>query len=159
MRVNHCGEVCAQALYNGQSLTARSSRTTAALDHAAVEETDHLSWCESRIRELDSHVSYLNPFWYAASFGLGAAAGLMGDRVNLGFVAATEENVCEHLEEHLSRLPAEDTRSRAILEQMLRDESGHEQTALELGGARFVPPVKRAMRVVSRLMTRSTYWV
>lgn len=159
MRVNHCGEVCAQALYEGQALTAKSRRTASSLEVAAAEETDHLSWCESRIRELDSHVSYLNPFWYAASFAMGATAGLLGDKVNLGFVAATEENVEDHLDDHLARLPESDTRSRSILQQMKEDEARHGQHALEMGGAIFPEGIKRAMRRVSRAMTTSTYWI
>lgn len=159
MRVNHCGEVCAQALYEGQALTAKSPRTAASLKEAASEETDHLSWCESRIRELDSNVSVLNPFWYAASFSMGAVAGLMGDKVNLGFVAATEEQVEDHLEEHLGRLPAGDERSRAILQQMKEDEARHGQNALDMGGAMFPRAVKSLMRTVSGAMTRTTYWI
>ena len=159
MRVNHCGEVCAQALYEGQALTAKSPQTAASLKEAAEEETDHLSWCESRIRELDSNVSILNPFWYAASFSLGAVAGLLGDRVNLGFVAATEERVEDHLEEHLERLPEGDDRSRIILQQMKEDEARHGQNALDMGGAIFPQGVKKIMHAVSGAMTRSTYWI
>lgn len=159
MRINHCGEVCAQALYSGQALTARNDRTAASLQHAAAEETDHLSWCEDRIRELDGHVSYLNPLWYGASFSLGALAGLLGDRINLGFVAATEEQVEEHLEDHLDRLPTADSRSRTILRQMSEDEAKHGRTALDLGGSRFPPAVKNVMRGISRTMTGSTYWI
>lgn len=159
MRVNHCGEVCAQALYRGQALTAKSGRVSNALEQAAREETDHLAWCEHRIRELDSHVSYLNPFWYGASFAMGALAGVMGDRVNLGFVAATEAEVCRHLNEHLERLPEQDQRSRQIVSQMREDEARHGASALEAGGTRFPAPVLKLMRGVSRLMTRSTYWI
>lgn len=159
MRVNHCGEVCAQALYEGQALTSKSHRTAAALREAAIEETDHLSWCESRLRELDSNVSVLGPFWYAASFSMGAAAGLLGDKVNLGFVAATEEQVEDHLDDHLARLPGADARSRAVLEQMKADEARHGQSALEMGGAVFPSPIKKMMRAVSGAMTRSTYWI
>ncbi|MCB1691361.1 MAG: 2-polyprenyl-3-methyl-6-methoxy-1,4-benzoquinone monooxygenase [Pseudomonadales bacterium] len=159
MRVNHCGEVCAQALYRGQALTAKSGRVAGSLNQAAREETDHLAWCEARIQELGSHVSYLNPVWYAASFAMGATAGLMGDRVNLGFVAATESEVCRHLDDHLERLPEGDDRSRSILSKMRDDEARHESNALEAGGARFPAPVKAVMRGVSKLMTRSTYWI
>lgn len=159
MRINHSGEVCAQALYNGQALTARSSRTAASLERAAVEETDHLSWCEDRIRELDSHVSYLNPLWYAASFSMGAVAGLLGDKVNLGFVAATEEQVEAHLEDHLGRLPKTDLHSRAIIQKMSEDEARHGKSALEMGGAVFPPAIKKLMRRVARTMTGTTYWI
>ncbi len=159
MRVNHCGEVCAQALYNGQALTARDERTSNALKQAASEETDHLAWCEKRLEELDSHVSHLNPFWYAASFSMGAVTGLLGDKINLGFVAATEDQVSKHLADHLKRLPPGDEKSRLILEQMKSDEESHKQTALDLGGAHFPQPVRKVMRAISKLMTRSTYWV
>jgi len=159
MRVNHCGEVCAQALYSGQALTAGSSRVAGALRDAANEEVDHLAWCEQRIAELGSHVSYLNPVWYASSFATGVVTGLLGDRVNLGFVAATEEEVCRHLENHLEKIPEQDEKSRRILLQMRDDEARHEAAALEAGGVRFPGPVKRLMRTVSRLMTRSSYWI
>lgn len=157
MRVNHCGEVCAQALYHGQALTAKSSRVAGAMKQAASEETDHLAWCEKRLSELDSRVSYLNPVWYAGSFAMGALTGLLGDRINLGFVAATEEEVCRHLDDHLKKLPAGDTKSRRVLEQMRADEARHASTAIDSGGARFPAPVKRLMRGVSRLMTTTTY--
>lgn len=159
MRVNHCGEVCAQALYNAQAITARGARVAAAMREAAVEENDHLAWCEERIAELDSHVSYLNPVWYAASFAAGLATGLFGDRVNLGFVAATEEEVCDHLDSHLRRLPATDEKSRKILVQMRADEAKHQTRALAAGGMNFPPPAKRMMQTVSRLMTESTRWI
>lgn len=159
MRVNHCGEVCAQALYHGQALTARSSRTANSLKIAADEETDHLSWCEERIDQLDSHASYLNPFWYGASFTMGAVAGLLGDKINLGFVAATEEEVCRHLDRHLEKLPVADEKSRRILARMREDEARHAASAVESGGAVLPKPVKMVMRSVSRLMTRSSYWI
>lgn len=159
MRVNHCGEVCAQALYSAQAIAARGSRTASAMRQAATEENDHLAWCEQRIAELDSHVSYLNPLWYAASFATGIVTGLMGDRVSLGFVAATEEEVCRHLDGHLERLPPDDSRSRKILEQMRIDEAKHRSGALEAGGAHFPQTVKRLMQNVSRLMTGTTYWL
>lgn len=159
MRINHCGEVCAQALYNAQAITARGSRVAGAMRKAAQEENDHLAWCEQRISELDSHVSYLNPVWYAASFATGIASGLFGDKVNLGFVAATEESVCEHLDSHLQRLPATDTKSRKILQQMRLDEAKHATAALQAGGGRFPEPVKKVMQTLSRLMTGSTYWL
>ena len=159
MRVNHCGEVCAQALYHGQALTARNGRVANAMREAAEEETDHLAWCEARLKELNTPVSRLNPLWYASSFGLGAVAGLLGDKVNLGFVAATEEQVCRHLDEHLEKLPGPDGRSREILQAMRDDEKRHEQTALQKGGLRFPAPIKKLMTGVSQTMTRSSYWV
>lgn len=159
MRVNHCGEVCAQALYQGQALTAKSSQTTAILMQAAEEEMDHLAWCEQRIRELDSHVSYLNPLWYAASFTMGAVAGMLGDRINLGFVAATEQEVCRHLNDHLEKVSANDDKTIAVMRKMREDENGHAATALEQGGMQFPKPVKSMMHLVSKLMTRTTYWV
>jgi 3-demethoxyubiquinol 3-hydroxylase len=159
MRVNHCGEVCAQALYHGQALTSGNAATVNAMQQAASEEADHLAWCQSRLKELDSHVSYLNPFWYAASFGMGALTGLLGDKINLGFVAATEEEVCKHLDRHLAQLPAEDVKSREILTQMRADEQHHRETALAAGGASFPAPIKTIMQNISALMTRSTYWI
>ena len=157
MRVNHTGEICAQALYEGQALTARDARTRAALRIAAREETDHLAWCEERLDELDSRPSVLNPLFYAASYMLGAATGLMGDRVSLGFVEATEAQVCRHLESHLESLPPQDERSRRIVTQMHSDEARHGAAALEAGGVEFPQPVKEAMSLASRLMTESTY--
>jgi 3-demethoxyubiquinol 3-hydroxylase len=159
MRINHCGEVCAQALYNGQALTARDSRTSAVMRQAAREEADHLAWCERRIAELDSHVSFLNPFWYAAAFSMGAMTGLLGDKINLGFIAATEQEVCRHLDEHLEKLPSRDEKSRSVLGQMREDERKHATTAVEHGATRYPKPVKAVMRQVSRLMTRSAYWI
>jgi ubiquinone biosynthesis monooxygenase Coq7 len=157
MRVNHTGEVCAQALYRGQALTANLPTVRDKMDRAAQEEVDHLVWCEERLDELGSHTSRLNPLWYGASFLLGAAAGVAGDRYSLGFVAATEEQVCEHLEDHLQRLPEADIRSRKILRQMLVDERQHGEQALEAGGADFPRPVKKAMTALSRLMTGASY--
>ena len=159
MRINHTGEVCAQALYQGQSLTAGSSKVAAQMEHAALEEVDHLNWCAERIHELDSHVSHLNPVWYAGSFVMGAAAGLAGDRINLGFVAATENLVKQHLDQHLEALPEADLRSKEILQQMREDEEKHEQQATQAGGANFPLPIKRVMKHVSALMTRTTYWI
>jgi ubiquinone biosynthesis monooxygenase Coq7 len=159
MRVNHTGEVCAQALYQGQALTARLPTVREEMREAAAEEVDHLVWCAERLRELDSHSSVLNPAWYGLSFTLGAIAGAIGDRVSLGFVAATEERVCGHLREHLKALPEDDRRSRLILQQMLEDEERHGENALEAGGAEFPAPVKQAMGVVAKVMTRSSYWV
>ena len=159
MRVNHTGEVCAQALYQGQALTARLPDVREEMEQAADEEVDHLVWCEERLEQLGSHTSVLNPLWYGMSFALGAAAGLAGDRWSLGFVAATEERVCRHLEEHLEKLPPDDHRSRRIIEQMLEDERRHGETALEAGGEDFPESVKRAMAEVAKLMTESSYRV
>ncbi|MFZ6048313.1 2-polyprenyl-3-methyl-6-methoxy-1,4-benzoquinone monooxygenase [Pseudomonas sp. CR3202] len=157
MRINHTGEVCAQALYQGQALTAKLPEVRAAMEHAAEEEVDHLAWCEQRLRELGSRPSLLNPIFYGLSFGVGAVAGLVSDRVSLGFVAATEDQVCKHLDEHLEQLPADDARSRAILEQMRTDEEQHATSALEAGGLRFPAPVKFGMTLLSKVMTKSTY--
>ena len=159
MRVNHTGEVCAQALYQGQALTAKLPDVREEMHQAAQEEIDHLLWCEERLRQLDSHTSKLNPAWYGLSFALGAAAGAIGDKWSLGFVAATEERVCGHLRDHLKSLPEEDRKSRLILQQMLEDEQKHGDNALQAGGADFPQPVKDAMTAVSQLMTRSSYWI
>ena len=157
MRINHTGEVCAQALYQGQGLTAKLPDTRQQMERAAQEEIDHLAWCDARLEELHGRTSLLNPLFYAASFGLGAVAGAVGDRISLGFVAATEEQVGKHLDQHLQQLPATDTRSRAVLEQMREDEAHHERWALEAGGVRFPLPVKLGMRLVSKVMTQSVY--
>jgi 3-demethoxyubiquinol 3-hydroxylase len=157
MRINHTGEVCAQALYQGQALTARLGTVRAAMEQAANEEVDHLAWCEQQLKQLDSRPSLLNPLFYGASFTLGAVAGLIGDKVSLGFVAATEEQVCAHLREHLQQLPQQDQSNRAVLAQMLEDEEKHGTVALEAGGARFPRWVKRAMKQASRAMTATTY--
>ena len=159
MRVNHSGEICAQALYQGQALTAREPTARAALEQAAAEETDHLAWTAQRIDELGGRVSVLNPLFYAGSFALGAAAGLLGDKWNLGFLAETERQVEGHLESHLDRLPAEDAKSRAIVDQMKTDEARHAQTAVEHGAADLPEPVKLAMKLGSRVMTRTSFWV
>ena len=159
MRVNHSGEVCAQALYQGQALTAKLPEVRGEMEQAADEEIDHLAWCEQRLRELDSRPSLLNPLWYGLSFGLGATAGKISDRVSLGFVAATEEQVCKHLQSHLQRLPAQDQRSRAVVEQMLVDEEEHGHAALAAGGARFPAPLKGLMSLVSKAMTSASYRV
>jgi len=159
MRINHTGEVCAQALYQGQALTARLGSVRAAMEQAAVEEVDHLAWCEQRLRELDSRPSLLNPLFYGASLAIGAVAGAIGDRVSLGFIAATEDQVCQHLEDHLESLPSDEKKSRAILEQMLIDERHHGTAALAAGGMRFPRWMKRAMTRVSGAMTKTTYYV
>ena len=159
MRVNHSGEVCAQALYQGQALTARNPAAKLALEQAAREETEHLSWCETRIHELGSHTSYLNPLWYTGSLAIGALAGALGDKWNLGFLAETERQVEQHLASHLARLPAADTKSRAIVEQMKTDEAQHASTAMEQGGVALPMPVKQGMQLTSKLMTQAAYWV
>jgi len=159
MRVNHVGEVCAQALYAGQALTARDPKVQAAMRDAAQEETEHLAWTAQRIGELGGRTSLLNPVWYAGSFAMGAIAGALGDRVNLGFLAETERQVYDHLEDHLGRLPQQDTRSAAILRQMQSDEDRHRQAALKGGGSVLPLPVQRAMRLASGVMTRTAYWI
>ena len=159
MRVNHVGEVCAQALYQGQVLTARDPATRQALDGAAREEEDHLAWSAERIRELNGRLSLLNPLWYAGAFAIGAAAGLLGDRWNFAFLAETERQVEEHLTGHLEALPAQDERTRAVVEAMRADEVRHRQTALGLGAAELPEPVRRAMRLASRVMTTVAYRV
>ena len=159
MRVNHTGEICAQALYQGQALTARNATARAALEQAAVEETDHLAWTAQRIEELGGRASLLNPLWYAGSFALGAAAGFLGDKWNLGFLAETERQVEGHLEGHLDRLPAQDEKSRAIVNEMKVDEARHARTAVDHGAAELPEPVKLAMKLGSRVMTRTAYWI
>ncbi len=159
MRVNHTGEVCAQALYQGQALTAKLPEVRAEMEHAAEEEIDHLVWCEERLSALDSHPSLLNPLWYAMSFGIGAGAGLISDKMSLGFVAATEEQVCQHLAEHLDTLPEGDFASKAVVKQMLIDEEKHGHMALAAGGYNFPAPVKMGMTAISKVMTALSYRV
>ena len=159
MRVNHTGEVCAQALYHGQSITARAAPVQTKLERAAEEENDHLAWCAERLRALESHRSYLDPVWYAGSFAIGALAGAAGDKWNLGFLAETERQVVAHLTNHLQRLPTADYKSRAILEQMRIDEAAHATTALEAGGATLPWPVPTLMRLASKVMTETAYWI
>ena len=159
MRVNHVGEVCAQALYQSQALTASSAATREKMRRASEEENDHLNWCERRLKELGGRTSLLNPVWYAGSFAIGAVAGLAGDRWNLGFVAETEKQVVRHLEGHLERLSPRDSRSRAIVEQMKIDEGEHASTALTAGGLELPEPVKQGMQLMSRVMTRTAYWI
>jgi len=154
MRVNHVGEVCAQALYQGQALTSRSADVREKMNEAAEEEIDHLNWCFRRIEQLDSHTSYLNPIWYLGSFALGVGAGLAGDRWSLGFLAETERQVVEHLESHLDRLPEEDTVSRAIVAQMAEDEAKHAEMAIDNGAAELPDMVKTAMKLTARVMTQ-----
>ncbi|MFD1384746.1 2-polyprenyl-3-methyl-6-methoxy-1,4-benzoquinone monooxygenase [Rhodanobacter aciditrophus] len=157
MRINHTGEVCAQALYAGQATTAKLETVREEMEHAADEEIDHLVWCEQRLYELGSRPSVLNPLFYGASFCIGAGAGLISDKLSLGFVAATEDQVCLHLDKHMEALPAEDQRSRSILEQMHIDEAKHRQMALDSGGYQFPQPVMKIMTQISKVMTFSTY--
>ena len=159
MRVNHTGEVCAQALYSGQALVARDDRIRAALKNAASEERDHLAWCRERLGELGSRASVLDPLWYAGSFAWGVASGLAGDRWSLGFLAETEDQVERHLDGHLDRLPPDDRASRAIVLQMREDENRHGATGRALGARELPEPVKAAMRAAARVMTGTTYWV
>jgi len=159
MRVNHAGEICAQALYQGQAVTATRSDVREKMGQAAREENDHLAWTATRIDELGTHTSYLNPLWYAGSFALGATAGLIGDKWSLGFLAETERQVVEHLNDHRSRLPAEDHKSRAVVEQMSQDEGRHATTAIESGAAELPQTVKRLMRLASRVMTATAHWI
>jgi ubiquinone biosynthesis monooxygenase Coq7 len=159
MRVNHAGEIAAQALYTGQALVARDAATHQALERAAAEEGDHLAWCAQRLRELDAPVSLFTPFWYAGSFAIGALAGLAGDRWSLGFVVETERQVEQHLDAHLDRLPQADRPSRAVLEQMKADEVRHGAAARAAGGGDLPRAVQLAMRGASRVMTRTAYWI
>jgi ubiquinone biosynthesis monooxygenase Coq7 len=153
MRVNHTGEVCAQALYSGQALMARDPKTRALLRHAALEERDHLSWCDVRLRDLNDRASVLNPLWYASSFALGVASGAAGDRWSMAFLAETERQVEAHLDGHLQRIPAKDSQTAAILLQMRADEHQHAVAGEAHGAARMPEPIKAAMRVVSKVMT------
>ncbi len=155
MRVNHVGEVCAQALYAGQALTAKNENVRAELEQAAREETDHLAWCEQRINELGGRKSLLNPLWFGGAFGLGVVAGALGDKWNLGFLAETERQVEAHLDGHLQKLPEADARSRAVVEQMKTDEIKHAQAAVDHGGAPLPPPVKWAMQLAANVMRQT----
>lgn len=159
MRVNHAGEIAAQGLYHGQALVARNPATRALLDQAAREESDHLAWCEQRLRELQDRPSRLDPLWYAGSFAIGSLAGLLGDRASLGFVSETERQVERHLDDHLAQIPASDTRSRAILEQMREDEVTHGRLAREHGGGQLPRPVQQIMRATGRVMTTTAKWI
>ncbi|MES9832339.1 MAG: 2-polyprenyl-3-methyl-6-methoxy-1,4-benzoquinone monooxygenase [Candidatus Thiodiazotropha sp. DIVDIV] len=159
MRINHTGEVCAQALYQGQALTARLPEVRKRMERAAQEENDHLAWCENRLIELDNRKSLLNPFWYASSFMLGAAAGLAGDKWSLGFVAETENQVESHLDDHISQIPPQDEKSHAVLQQMKVDEAQHAVMALEAGGASLPQPIKAAMKLTSKVMTNSVFYL
>jgi ubiquinone biosynthesis monooxygenase Coq7 len=157
MRVNHVGEVCAQALYQSQKLLARDSHIQEMLNHSAQEEMDHLAWCEARVKELGSHTSYLNPFWYAGSFAIGLMAGLAGDKWSLGFVAETEKQVENHLQSHLETLPENDQQSRAIVQQMRLDEIEHGKDAIDAGGVVLPPVIQKLMEASSKLMTSTAY--
>ncbi len=159
MRINHAGEICAQALYEGQALAAKDPAIRRFMVCAAREENDHLAWCEQRITQLGTTSSLLNPLWYSLSFGIGWGMGRAGDKINLGFLAATEENVCTHLQKHDALLPANDQKSRAIVQQMIEDERAHGTEALNIGGMPFPAPVKHAMMVSSRVMTGLSYYI
>ena len=159
MRVNHSGEVAAQALYQGHAVVARDKSIEAQMQRAANEEFDHLAWCEQRLAELGESPSRLSPLWYAGAFAIGAVSGVLGDRFSLGFIAETERQVCEHLESHFERLPEEDKRSRAILEQMHEEEAEHGENAIAAGAVELPPPVKRLMKFTAKVMTRTAYWL
>jgi ubiquinone biosynthesis monooxygenase Coq7 len=159
MRVNHTGEVCAQALYQGQALTARLPEVRRNMERSAREENDHLDWCETRIKELGGRKSLLNPLWYGSSFAIGALAGLAGDKWSLGFVVETERQVEHHLDGHMAQVPVRDERTHAILDRMKADEVRHAQLAKAAGGAELPAPIKLAMRLTARVMTGSVYWI
>ena len=159
MRVNHSGEVAAQGLYRGQAMTAKLEGTREKMDHAAQEELDHLSWCNKRLEELNERPSLLNPAWYALSFGMGAAAGLAGDKWSLGFVHETEEQVVKHLEGHLDALSLNDKKTAAVLEQMQIDESKHSEEALESGAENLPEGLKKVMSVIAKVMTKTSYYI
>jgi ubiquinone biosynthesis monooxygenase Coq7 len=159
MRINHTGEVCAQGLYQGQALTARRAEVRNSMERSAAEENDHLDWCAQRLRELGDRTSLLNPLFYLGSFAIGAAAGVAGDKWSLGFVGETERQVEGHLESHLGQVAQQDQRTRAILEQMKADEIEHGNKAMAHGGAKLPAPVRQAMSLTSKLMTKTVYWV
>ncbi len=159
MRVNHAGEVAAQALYQGHAAVARDSSIEEEMQRAADEEFDHLAWCEQRINELGEDVSKLTPLWYAGAFAIGAASGILGDRWSLGFIEETEKQVCAHLDSHLDSLPAADAKSRAIVEQMRDEEEEHGDNAAQAGAADLPAPVKRLMQITAKVMTKTAYWV
>jgi ubiquinone biosynthesis monooxygenase Coq7 len=159
MRVNHAGEIAAQALYQGQAFMAKSPQVREAMAKSAAEEVDHLAWCEQRLKELDTPASRLDPLWYLGSFAIGALAGLAGDAESLGFIAETERQVVEHLQGHLERLPQDDQRSHVILEQMQQDEARHGASAQHAGGKPLPEPVRMFMRLTSRVMTNTAYWI
>lgn len=159
LRIDHVGEICAQALYQGQALIARSDKIKAQLYQAADEENDHLHWCAERLKELHGRVSYLNPLWYLGSFCIGSTAAAFGDRISLGFLVETEQQVSKHLTQHLEQLPATDKKSRAILEKMYSDEQQHATTAAEAGAADLPLPIKLLMGLMSKVMTKTAYWI
>jgi ubiquinone biosynthesis monooxygenase Coq7 len=159
MRINHAGEVAAQALYQGHAAVARDEDIEEQMQRAADEEFDHLAWCEQRIHELGEDVSKLSPVWYAGAFAIGAASGVLGDKWSLGFIAETERQVCAHLDSHLDSLPSEDAKSRAIVEQMRDEEEEHGENAIDAGAAELPAPVRRLMQLTAKVMTKSAYWV
>ncbi|MCD8517348.1 MAG: 2-polyprenyl-3-methyl-6-methoxy-1,4-benzoquinone monooxygenase [Burkholderiaceae bacterium] len=159
MRINHVGEICAQALYRGQAMAVEREQTKELLREAAKEEVDHLVWCQDRLKELNSRVSLLNPIWYAGSFALGLAASRAGERYNLGFMAETERQVEAHLNGHLKSLPQEDERSRKIVAQMRDDEIEHRRTAQKHGGVDLPFPIPSIMKFMSKVMTKSVYYI
>lgn len=159
MRINHTGEVCAQALYQGQALTARDPSVKSGMERSAMEENDHLEWCETRIKELDGRTSLLNPLWYAGSFAIGALAGIAGDKWSLGFVAETERQVEAHLDGHLAEVSPDDRKTSAILAQMKEDEISHAAKAIEKGAAELPAPIKQGMKMTAKLMTGSVYYL
>jgi ubiquinone biosynthesis monooxygenase Coq7 len=159
MRVNHSGEVAAQGLYQGHATVARDPDIEAQMQHAADEEFDHLAWCEQRLTELGSDTSRLSPIWYAGAFAIGAASGTLGDRWSLGFIAETERQVCNHLSSHLGTLPGDDTKSRAVVEQMRDEEQEHGENAIDAGAAELPPPVRHLMQLTAKIMTKTAYWV
>lgn len=159
MRVNHVGEICAQALYQGQALVANSTHTRESLQKASMEEVDHLAWTHERLKELNGHRSYLNVFWYTNAFMIGILAGLLGDKWSLGFVEETERQVSAHLGDHLGKLPAADSKSRAIVEQMKKDEESHAEMAKKLGAEELPNPIKKLMKLHAKIMTTLAYWI
>lgn len=159
MRINHAGEVAAQALYQGHATVARDKDIEGQMQRAADEEFDHLAWCEQRLHELGEEVSKLSPVWYAGAYAIGAASGILGDKWSLGFIAETERQVCAHLDDHLDSLPPEDAKSRAIVEQMRDEEEEHGDNAIGAGAADLPAPVKRLMRMTAKVMTKTAYWV
>lgn len=159
MRVNHAGEVAAQALYQGHATVARDESIEEQMQQAADEEFDHLAWCEFRIRELGYEPSVLSPIWYAGAYAIGAASGVLGDKWSLGFIAETEKQVCDHLDSHLDKLPEHDARSRAIVKQMHEEEAEHGENAKDAGAADLPQPVKQLMEMTAGIMTKTAYWV
>ncbi len=159
MRINHCGEVCAQALYQGQAMTAKLPQVRQKMEQAAAEENDHLQWCADRLNNLQSHTSVLNPIWYLSSFSIGAIAGKLGDQWSLGFVAETEHQVVKHLQSHLDSLPEKDKKSREVIQQMEIDEQQHAETAIDAGGIALPAPAKLMMKGMAKVMTKTVYWL